>query len=464
MSRSKPTATLAVYAEPGVTITILDADLKPVATAVGQLRETLPLGLYEIQLVAGHGLDRHVVRLDQNGTSFAAPQVDFPSPAPLSPTDADDTVAKQAGRASKRPSPRLGKGAQLLLVVSDDSTTARANAAAGLSIRTPDGQRLANIEEVADRSAPRRRPVWATACLELDPGAYLLRVATGATTLEQTVVLVAGWQTHVFLDRKSFGQKPARRRASLPDAAILMARIGAGFNPTTRDLRLTELARVALLDRRQILDQQDINALLYGKWDNPLFGLYGANLLLATGQRNIDQLDTIRHNLHRLLGDHPDLLALDARAGAPIPPVPIPPMLRASWDALIAATAQQPELIPADSLSGRIANHLYGNGVWLTWDSPHKQPPSLELPPTTSLSEAISQLISALTDQPAAAGSRLDKQRHQLTPVTESVFALAAELGRQSERPPDDQQLLETLGAPQTIVASALADALRIIE
>ena len=455
-------APLSVRAEPGVSITVVNANLKPVASGAGTLHEKLPPGLYEVQLLAGHALSRHVMRLGPEGSSFQAPAIDFPSPAPVSPNEADEAVAQEASRLSRRPAQRFGRGAQLLVVVRDNARVARANAAAGLSLRSLDGRRVADLERLSTPSADGARPVWAIVCLELDPKPYLLRVATGSATLEQTVILVGGWQTQVFLDRKSFGSAPARRRASLPDAAVLMARNAAGFDPSRPDLRLTELARIALLDRRAILGPQDLDALVYGKWENPMLGLYGANVLLATGARNIRQLDVMRRNLRRLLGDHPDVLALDVRAGERVHPVAVPPMLRASWDALVAATAARPELVAADSLAGRIADHLFGTGVWLTWRAPKAR--SAKRPPqaveTGRLTDAIDQLVAALVDAPKAVDAARSGEgpTTDLSSASQSVVALASELARETSGRGSKRKLSERGGRSPWRAASRSRD------
>jgi hypothetical protein len=460
-------APLSVRAEPGVSITVLDAELKPVASDVGTLQAELPTGLYELQLVAGHAVSRLVLRLESTGTSFDAPAVDFPSPAPLSRNELDDVVSAEASRRSKRPSRRLGRGAQLLVVVADAARVARANAASALTLRTLGGELVADLEELSARSAAGARPVWSISCLELDPGPYVLRVSTGHATVEQSVILVGGWQTQVFLDRKSWRPAPTRRRASLPDASVLMARTEEGFDARRPDLRLTELARIALLDRRTILGWHDIVALVDGKWDNPMLGLYGANLLLCTGARSIEELTNVRGNLRWLLGDHhPDVAALDVRADEPIEPLTVPPMLRVSWDALVAGTAARPELIPAGSLPGRIANHLFGVGVWLTWQAKARraEAPSEPVEPGL-LAERIDQLAAAVSRPRTKRGRRSRARRTaDLSPVSQSVVALAQGLARdeQSGKRPklSDRDVVEALGAPQAVVANALDDAL----
>lgn len=189
--------------------------------------------------------------------------------------------------------------------------------------------------------------MWSVAGLALDPGAYRLRVHTGSIgALEQTVVAVQGWQTQILLQRKSWGAAERGRRAALPDAAIFMAARGRGFDPDGRGVRLSQLARIGLIDGRVVLSEREMLDLAYGKWDDPMLGLYAAHLLPRTEMAAASTLSAeIRGNLRRLLGPHPDVVALDVKAGVSESAVPVPPMLRAGWDALVAASTTSPAVV-----------------------------------------------------------------------------------------------------------------------
>jgi hypothetical protein len=455
---------LRVEAEPGVTITVLNADLQPVADGIGSLEEEFPPGLYDLRFVAGHAIGEKVVRLGSENLRYRAPTVAFHSPALITQSVAEDEITSRANRLSRRPNERVGRGAQLLVVVLDEAPVARANAAAGLTVRSLEGKLLASFERLSMRSREGSQPVWAVGCLELDPGPYRLRVATGTATLEQMIILVEDWQTQVFLDRKSWGASPARRRASLPDASVLLSPMRRDFDPFRADLRLTELARIALLDRRPVLAPQDLNEMIYGKWENPMLGLYAANLLLATNKGTPQLINKIRHNLRQLLGNHPDVAALDLRAGETVDPIKVPPMLRASWDTVVAASATRPDLVAADSLAGRIAEHLFGTGMWLTWRSPIAR--SATKPSQTAetpLSKAIALVVSAVAVAVASEGLAA-----ALSPAGQSVVALATEVGRQmrsrraAKRPElSDEDVVEALGVPRSVAAVAVDDALQ---
>ncbi len=120
------------------------------------------------------------------------------------------------------------------------------------------------------------------------------------------MILTPGWQTQVFMGRKGWGGTSRRRRASLPDASVSMARPGSGFS---REVRFTELARIALLDRRPVLSEADVVSMVYGKFENPMLGLYSANILL-------DWLATDREWPDGMDGSHPGARTGPASAAA----------------------------------------------------------------------------------------------------------------------------------------------------
>jgi hypothetical protein len=487
---------LRIDAEPGVSIVVVDSELVPVAESVGRLDKQLPIGLYGLQFTAGHGFDEDVVRLGSDGLTYRAAAIDFATPIPVASPTAPDAAILAIAEASHRPTERFGTGSELLIAVTDDGRLTGANLAAGLSLLDADGRRVANLATRARRSGPREHPAWAVACIECDPGAYRLRGSTGSLTLEQTIMLVGGWQTQVFLDRKSWGGVSRRRRASLPDASVAMARRGIGFDPARPDLRLTELARIALLDRRQVIGEEDLADMVYGKFDNPMLGLYSAFVMLSGGpgptlvgdtalsSTTRSLLDEIRENLRDLLGKHPDVMALDVLAGEEVEQVRTPPMLRAGWEALITASAERPDLVAANSLAGRIAEQLFGSGVWLTWrkgshrgaddgltGKTHAAREGRRPPATNDLGDAVQRLSEAVVGyaltEPAAGDSR-----SALSPAAQSALALATAVSREpsgkgsslAQADLTNEAVVEALAVPRSIAEQAFSDALSAVE
>src|SRR2546425_4937372 len=140
---------------------------------------------------------------------------------------------------------------------------------------------------------------WSGCNIQLDPGAYRLRVQAGSVgRLEQIVVTSLSWQTQVFLLRREYGgDSPPVRRADLGNASVLMLRIGQGFHSKEAHLRQTELARHGLAHGRVVMQPDELNKMLWMKSDNPMLGIYGAHLLLLSQEPDRNLLRTVTANL-----------------------------------------------------------------------------------------------------------------------------------------------------------------------
>jgi hypothetical protein len=103
-----------------------------------------------------------------------------------------------------------------------------------------------------------------------------------------------------------------------------------------------------------------------------MLGLLGAHLLLRDEPQNVLLFETVTRNLLRLLGpDHPDLRALCLRRATSIPEVPrsldTPPMLRASWDIVVAESLEDATSFPESAKVTAIADKVLPTGSWLVW-------------------------------------------------------------------------------------------------
>ena len=92
-----------------------------------------------------------------------------------------------------------------------------------------------------------------------------------------------------------------------------------------------------------------MEALLSGKFENPMFGIYAGHLLALQEKPNLELLRELYENLSRLIGQHPDVTALLISLGDPRAQdllYPDPPMLRASWSLVVKASTTQRDLRP----------------------------------------------------------------------------------------------------------------------
>jgi hypothetical protein len=404
--------TLIVEAgDPIVEIFVIDGQFNLVARESGYLETALPPGLYKVKFKAGTIIKETKAILEPGSGSVlvSAPELDFSTPAPLANTRTSRPDHIQpAYEISRRPPVRLGKGGQLFLFVRDLKSGLDTDPAQGLSLRSLNGDRLVNFGELGQRSLEEQ---WAGCLLELDPGDYRLRMQTHVTgSLEQTIVVVPGWQTQAFLLRRPFGKTERKaRRADLSNAAILMSPVGEGFQPEREDLRWTELARLGLAGGHCPVSAEELQTIYLKERPNPVLGLFCAHLLLISSKADLAAITRLVENLRDLLGDHPDVKALMLRLSelrqrpTSISPFLAPPMLRSSWEIVVKASAGRPDLVPPNSLSEQISARLWGAGSWLVWQPfyMHEKPPASgeDLP---ELSDSLHQIEDLLSEEPAA--------------------------------------------------------------
>jgi hypothetical protein len=169
--------------------------------------------------------------------------------------------------------------------------------------------------------------------------------------------------------------------------------MGDGFDPDNRNVVIAESARLALAGScpvgpegrlkdvtseadaiRASAPQDQVAELLRAKFRNPIVGIYGAHLLLMSGNTKWDLLRGAVTTLKTLIGPHPDVQALTRLPQledlADDQRYDLPPMLHNSWTLLVGHSTASPELLPTNSYATRIANRLWGSHGWLVWHPP----------------------------------------------------------------------------------------------
>ena len=225
-------------------------------------------------------------------------------------------------------------------------------------------------------------------------------------------------------------QRPGRKtpmwrsRCCRISVSVLMSR--DGFYRWRNDMELAEVARIALTDERRVMSDQ-LMAMLDGKFENPMLGVFGAHILLlsldrAASETTADRanapaeaapaprlelplqakdLDVIVQNLRRLVGDrHPDVEALSLRASDPAlrhrKPLTEPPMLRRSWSLFVAASNDAPSLCPPE--------------LWKRIRQMRPAPPYLTWLPATSRADPVHDLLKRMAPRAPAVVKRARRQ------------------------------------------------------
>ncbi len=385
MNKTKKINLTVNSGDEGAEIFILDSQYKRIAVGTGPHMEfKLEPGVYTVKVRAGSDYREQAVVLYKNQKLDFEP-IEFSAPAPIEGTG--KTHEYHVGNAevhSKKIHLSVGKGSQIYLFVRDwtskkespEIETLKRTPAKGLKLCDSKGKELVNLEMSSDKEI--RWDPWAACNIEVKPGNYRLQLRTETgNILEQTIVASPRWQTQVFLLVRDYGFKKKDLRADISGASIFMARSGEGFKPQKRntshpekpDLRLSELARQALLNDRSRLCENIIQQTIKRKFVNPMMGIYGAHLMLRNKEYDANLVKFVIDNLRNLFETpHPDVEALALKANIDSNYVfDTPPMLRSSWAYILEASCQKPGLVPENSIATQVTRNLWSEGIWLVW-------------------------------------------------------------------------------------------------
>jgi len=364
------TGTLAISAaDEASEIFLIDASLRRIASGLGKLEREVPLGVYKVRFRSGASQEDRLVEVAELGArvTVESPPVWFRTAAPIDETlTTHEYQQAPASATSLSVHVDAGRGGELFLFVREEDDS-QPFAVPGVTIHALDSTELAQLD--AGESIDDDR--WAGINVRLDPGTYSVRVASGQLgEYEMFATVSQGWQTQVFLVMEDFWKEHEHVRApSLRSASMLMAHQGQGFQPTSRTVRLAELARQALSQGRNVISSELMNELLHDKFMDPMLGIIAAHLLRRRHRPDRDLLRVVTGNLLGMLGEHPDLQALlvatKDRSHPPIEVVERPPSLRSSWADIVRASRRRATLVPPDSPVGRIAQEVVAGGPWL---------------------------------------------------------------------------------------------------
>jgi hypothetical protein len=409
-------------------IFLIDHAFALVDRSVGDLKATVPQGVYKVKAALGEAVIERLVVVNAAQEIDLGGDLQIASPAPLQGTGLTHEFHMElATEKSATAGESAGTGAEVLIVSRRYSSEGQPDEPgdaplAELSLHGPDGKPV-----VALAGTSGWDPVVGTK-VEVDPGPYRLhwRDHAGADA-EQTVVAVEGWQTQVFILEDALGPEESLRNK----VSILMSK--QGFDPGDEELRRIEEARTALADERKVSGSANNDR--FATFDNPMLGLFGAHLMLL-GQEaerytkeaasksdeppppppvNFDQrlFDQAVANLRRLWGDdHPDVVALSTKASDVdrdmIRPIEVPPMLLRSWLLLIEASNDWPDLVPVHMW--RDTARLLPLRPFLVWS------PAADDEGDDAAELEMARLMKRTVDEAAgaAAGAAADAARREL--------------------------------------------------
>jgi hypothetical protein len=362
---------------------VVDSDFRRVAQGRGSLTVRLSAGIYEVVAHAGSVTDRRLVRLVAGErTSIVDLTVTFPSAAPIAGTSTTQAYHEAAADlATQLGGPLDARDGGLVLMFRDvRGSDGPALTREDLALSDLLDQALSNLADPVAGWRIDEREAWAWWGRHVPAGGYVLRSRHDGNDLQdQSLWVVAGWQTIVFVARTADG--PMAEGPSVYTIPMSMTwqtfarRGGLAHELALWDLRSGNAAQVG----------PDVGALVAAVQDDLMLGIVLAHTWLRRPTPDMALVRSLVETLGRLAPDHPDVLALrlladpasrssgagvtvaGSASGAVMTPVAWPPMLLASYLAVLKRDADAPGTIVPGSLAEAAAEQVVVGDISTTW-------------------------------------------------------------------------------------------------
>ena len=376
---------VSVRADPGTEFTVTDSRRVTLHSGVGEQSFRLPPGIYKARFMAGGTSHDHLFEVDDQPVLLVAPPLKFASAVPLMDTSNTHEYQEDAARQlATLPPIGLGRGSELAFLVRDSLKDWNVGPPSepwfGLTLQ--DLQGITKIDFARDGLRDGNRGVLA-ARAEVNPGTYLLTLGRrDGQSLQLPVVATPSWRTTVFMDCADRG---GYRELDLYGASVVISGLHEGFYPEDPSLKHAELAKLAIQTGRVAVDAAALAGMIHSKCTYPMLGILAAHVMLLDDNPDIAALGAVVSKLDTLVPGHPDLLALHTALARLMPDHQVarmrltgPPMLRRSWDMLLAASPQFPNLLLFDAGWVRYTAALCGSSLWVVWQRPEVEAETYE--------------------------------------------------------------------------------------
>jgi hypothetical protein len=365
-------------------ISIVDARYRVRQRGVGRLEVTLEPGLYIARVRSGEVTQQKSMRVDDGDVTIRFEE--YGTLRSSAPTEAVVDPGARSRVLAAAPSIAAAAGSWVLLAIrhpleadADAASAVYADApdAGGFALVRLDGETLQEFSSIPlSRTATGH---W-VAAIQVGSGWYGLALpGDGGRRVVLPLYVGRRFSPSVFVELRSTrsGSSP---RPNFDQLLVSYDDREADIFQDRDRMRAMELARRSLVLGRNELTPALMEILVRQKFQDPILGLFAAHLLLLDPQGDAGAFREVVSNSGSILEypQHPDLVivrALGRQRGwwdaAPmagdVAPLEGPPLLRASWEALLGMRGRAPELVASDSLLRRVASSLVRSNAWVLW-------------------------------------------------------------------------------------------------
>jgi hypothetical protein len=379
--------------QPGVEFAVRNAALLVVKSGIGRIDASVDPGLYRIEERAGNA-EREVVIALRAGEIYRRADVVLPFPC-VAPVAASSTAPPEFAPAVEQASEAAARhgGRDPVLIVAR-CRSARLVTGLGDGFELLDAA-LRPIPAGAENTYGPGAAVTVST-RRLPAGGYVLRSPfspAGVELVDRPVWLDDGWQTIVFAvtgDDEPVGVSVHMVPADVPWRAGDPAHTAV------------EAAAAAFHRGLSILRDESVDDQLLTR--NPILGMLGAYALRRETRPDGNAYNRVVGRLEDLVPEHPDVRALATSRSrghaSQLDPVSWPPLLTASYRALLAADADGGAALRAGSPAERIAASVVPGGPWLAWvpGEDGLGPVAPDEPPPGRAAERVQRFLAMVAD------------------------------------------------------------------
>lgn len=351
-------------------ITVFDGVDNIITEDYGEVRLTLPKGIYIVRLERAGEMSEQIIRHSEQ-TEKAAIEPKRYSAMPSFDTETTHEYYAYTSKewSKKETSAPIGDAvhtnSRLLVFIraTDKDHYDGKFLADGFWLRDVKSQESIRLER--SNVEWDQEHGWIAFSAPIAAGTYLIRHQSEINR-EMPICIYQGWDSQLFLTYLG--------RPLFETATIMMSYGGSGYNPDNRVTQAADAAIAGLQNNSDFMPKGAMQMLLHGKFEDPMLGLLGAHILLKRKEVNENTISIVLDNLERLLPESPDVRALELIARqrlsnlAAVEPFDRPPMLRAGLEAVIKASANNPELVTPGSLIDIISPYLLTDSPWSSWE------------------------------------------------------------------------------------------------
>ena len=210
--------------------------------------------------------------------------------------------------------------------------------------------------------------------IRLKTGAYILKSNVGhGFFVSQTIIISKGWMT-LFFSNYQEDEKKNSLYWDIANSSILMKKVGSNiFDLNNSETKLVEHARNALILRRNKIAKTLLEKLSKENFNDPMLGIFALHLMINSKEIEVELVKKVYNKIKDMIGAHPDLESIALHKDlitifkSNFKFDNLPPMLSSSWDLILNASIEKPEIVNYQSFTGEIRNIT--SSSWFSWQN-----------------------------------------------------------------------------------------------